>query len=352
MANDISDKLAEQVGGAYRNQQPLRIVAGGSKAFYGNAVSGEALDVREHSGIVEYHPSELVLTARCGTPLAEVNETLRQHNQMLAFEPPMHNEHSTFGGAIASGLSGPRRAFTHAGGAAARDFVLGARIINGKGEVLQFGGQVMKNVAGYDAARLMTGAQGTLGVLLEASVKVLPIAEAEISLALEASETEAQTRLSQWIRQGLPVTASCQFGNTLMLRLSNTEGSVKAARKIIGGEIISNDFWPHLQHQTHDFFSQPNLWRVSVPAATPSINGDKPQLIEWAGALRWIVSEQPLFELAAQHGGHATRYDFNNDGQTDCFQPLNKSMLALHRRIKQSFDPAGILNPDRLYREL
>ena len=350
--NDIAAQLAEQVAQAYKQQTPLAIRAGNSKSFYGNAVSGKTLDVREHSGIVEYQPSELVLTARCGTPLSEIRTALRQHKQMLAFEPPMHQPGSTFGGAIATGLSGPRRAFTHNGGGAVRDFVLGTRIINGKGEILSFGGQVMKNVAGYDASRLMTGAQGTLGVLLDISVKVLPVPETEITLSLEMNASEAQHKLGQWIRQGLPLSASVQFGNTLIIRLSNTANSVAAAHKRIGGETVNKDYWQYIQHQSHDFFSQPNLWRVSVPPATPPIAGDKPQLVEWAGALRWIVSETPLFELAAQHGGHATRYRFDNDGQTDCFQPLSKSLLALHKRLKHSFDPAGMLNAGRLYQVL
>lgn len=350
--SDLTQDLQQQLAEAFEQRTPLCIHAGGSKTFYGRAVEGETLDVRDHSGIIDYHPSELVLTARAGTPLSEINQALAEHGQMLAFEPPMHSDSSTFGGAIATGLSGPRRAFTHVGGGAARDFVLGTRILNGKGELLRFGGQVMKNVAGYDVSRLMVGAQGTLGVLLDISVKVLPRAECELSLSLQADEAGAQSLLGRWIRQGLPLTASCQFGNTLMVRLGSTENSVHAARKHIGGETINNDFWRYLQHQTHDFFNQPNLWRVSVPPASPPLNDGRPQLVEWAGALRWIVSEHPLFETAAKHGGHASRYTFENDGSHDIFQPPAETMLALHRRIKQSFDPAGILNPGRLYREL
>ncbi len=350
MTHDASKHIRQQVQQAFAGQQALRIAGGGSKVFYGNRVDGAELDVRQHCGIIDYHPSELVLTARAGTPLSDIFDALQQHRQMLAFEPPMHNEHSTFGGAIATGLSGPRRTFAHVGGGAARDFVLGARIVNGRGEVLQFGGQVMKNVAGYDVSRLMTGAQGTLGVLLDISVKVLPRPPCETTLSLQASETEAQQKLAQWINRGLPVSASCAFGNTLILRLSSTERSVAEAKKHIGGEVIHNDFWQYLQHQSHDFFEQANLWRVSLPPATPPIAEGRPQLIEWAGALRWIVSDSPLFELATKHGGHATRYPLHHDCTEDRFSPLPETMLALQKRLKQSFDPAGILNPGRLYR--
>lgn len=348
MNSDISDQLAARVARACSEQQPLQILGGGSKAFYGNRLEGEVLALTDHRGIIEYQPSELVLTARAGTPLTEIEQTLADNGQMLAFEPPLHNDATTFGGAIASGLSGPRRAFA----GAARDFVLGTRIVNGKGEILKFGGQVMKNVAGYDASRLMVGAQGTLGVLLDISVKVLPRPEREISLALALDATAAMTSLQRWLSSDLPISASCSFGNTLMLRLSSTHNSVEAAARSIGGEQINNDLWQHLRHQRHDFFEQPGLWRVSLPPATPAVAADRPQLIEWGGALRWIVSDEPLFELAAKHGGHACRYPLHHATEAELFQPLLPSMLALQRRIKRAFDPEGILNRGRLYRDL
>ena len=217
-AADISTALADQVQSAFSSRQALRIKAGNSKVFYGNVVEGEVLDTSAHSGIIEYQPSELVITARSGTPLSEIETALAEHKQMLAFEPPIHTEQATFGGAIATGLSGPRRAFS----GAARDFVLGTTVINGKGEILKFGGQVMKNVAGYDASRLMTGAQGTLGVLLDISVKVLPIAEKEITLVFELDQQTAHDKLRQWMLQGHAVSASCFIDNILSVRLSST----------------------------------------------------------------------------------------------------------------------------------
>lgn len=348
MNNDLSESLQGQVKSAFESKTPLRISAGGSKLFYGNAVKGDTLDVKEHSGIIEYHPSELVLTARCGTRLSEIEQTLKDNNQMLAFEPPIHTENATFGGAIATGLSGPRRAFS----GAARDFVLGTRIINGKGENLKFGGQVMKNVAGYDASRLMTGAQGTLGVLLDISVKVLPLAETESTLSLACDETTAHNHCRDWAQQGHPVTASCFYKDRLFIRLSSTENSVNHAIKSIGGDIHTNDIWASLRNQTHDFFSQENLWRVSLPSAAKPVTGDYPQLTEWSGALRWISANEELFETASKTGGHACRYDLQNKNAQSCFQPLSSTMLKLQQRIKSSFDPASILNPGRIYTTL
>lgn len=348
MKDDISEELQARVAAAFENKTPLCITAGGSKAFYGNTVVGEKLDVSGHSGIIDYHPSELVLTARCGTKLSEIEQTLKENNQMLAFEPPMHTENATFGGAIATGLSGPRRFSS----GAARDFVLGTRIINGKGESLKFGGQVMKNVAGYDASRLMTGAQGTLGVLLDISVKVLPLAETESTLSLVCDETTAQNYCRDWIQQGHPITASCFYKDKLFIRLSSTENSVNHAIKSIGGDSQSNEIWTSLRNQTHEFFRQENLWRVSLPSAAGPIVSDYPQLIEWSGALRWINTDAELFETASKTGGHSSRYDLQNKQSPDCFQPLSSTMLALQQRIKASFDPVSILNPGRLYKAL
>ena len=348
-AADISTSLTDQVGLAFKAKQPLRINAGNSKAFYGNPVEGEVLDVNAHRGIIEYQPSELVLTARCGTPLSEIEATLAASNQMLAFEPPMHTENTTFGGAIAAGLSGPRRAFS----GAVRDFVLGTTVINGKGETLKFGGQVMKNVAGYDASRLMAGAQGTLGVLLDISVKVLPIAENEITLSFELDQQTAHEHLRQWILQGHAISASCYTDNILMIRLSSTQSSIEHSQASLGGELSDNKIWLKLRNQTHPFFSDnPRLWRVSVPPATEPVFEDNNQLIEWGGALRWISSEDSLFEHAAKLNGHATRYALHSNIATDPFQPLGPTMLKLHQQLKQAFDPASILNPGRTYSTL
>ena len=347
--NDISDKLCAQVKQACDEKRALRITAGNSKSFYGRNVQGEDLSLAEHTGITEYRASELVLTARSGTKLLDIESALAENQQMLAFEPPILGPDSTLGGSIACGLSGPRRPFA----GAARDFVLGTTIINGKGERLRFGGQVMKNVAGYDASRLMTGAQGTLGVLLQASIKVLPVSQSELTLCFEQSFEDAHNRLGGWILQGQPITASCYSDDQLFIRLSSTENSTKSAHKAIGGEIHSNYLWKSLRHQTHDFFQQhKNLWRVSVPPSAATIAPDQPQLTEWNGALRWIASDRELFIEASEAGGHATRYRPDGHTENQVFQPLAPPMLALHQRLKNSFDPQNILNPGRLYPEL
>ena len=345
----MTDKLCAQVKQACENQRPLRISAGSSKLFYGRNVEGEDLSLADHTGITEYRASELVLTARSGTKLLVIENALAQNNQMLAFEPPIHTADSTLGGSIACGLSGPRRPFA----GAARDFVLGTTIVNGKGELLKFGGQVMKNVAGYDASRLMTGAQGTLGVLLQVSIKVLPIPESELTLYFEQSFEHAHNRLREWILQGQPVTASCYTDNQLFVRLSSTVNGTKSAHKMIGGDIHSNYLWKSLRHQTHDFFLRhKNLWRVSVPPSAKVTAADQPQLTEWNGALRWIASDRELFIEAKEAGGHATRYRLDGHTEGQVFQSLTPPMLALHQRLKKSFDPQNILNPGRLYPEL
>lgn len=346
---DISDKLIAQVKAAFESKTVLRISAGNSKSFYGRSVDGDELSVADHTGITEYRASELVLTARSGTKLTEIEEALAENNQMLAFEPPIHHPTSTLGGSIASGLSGPRRPFA----GAARDFVLGTTVINGRGERLKFGGQVMKNVAGYDASRLMVGAQGTLGLLLDISIKVLPKPENELTLCFDQSFEEAHNKLREWILQGHPITASCYYDGQFFIRLSSTENSTKKAREIIGGDNHRNDLWESLRHQTHDFFNtHKNIWRVSVPPSAKAIESKLPQLTEWNGALRWIADDEELFTTAKAARGHASRYPLYGKPVENIFQPLPAAMLALQQRLKKSFDPENILNPGRLYPEL
>jgi len=352
MNSDLSNELQEKVSCANSNKTPLNITAGCSKTFFGHEVDGEKLDVSSHAGIIGYRASELVITARSGTKLTDIETALAEQNQQLAFEPPRHTADSTIGGVIACGLSGPGRPFQ----GAARDFVLGAKIINGKGELMQFGGQVMKNVAGYDVSRLMVGAQGTLGVLLELSLKVLPKAETETTLAFEINATEGHKRLREWLSDGHPVTASCHYQGVFSIRLGSTENSIRDAQKKMGGEVISSDLWQQLRHQSHPWFQQKNLWRMSLPPAAAIHDEDK-QLIEWGGALRWKVSNNDLFEQAKRLGGHATRYTLNTNStkattSDEIFQPLQGGMLAIHKRIKYALDPNNILNPARLYKEL
>lgn len=326
---------------------------GGSKDFLGRRCDGEILDVSAVRGVVHYEPTELVITARAGTPLAEVEALLAQHGQMLGFEPPHYGASATLGGSIACGLSGPARPFR----GAARDFVLGAQIVNGRGEILRFGGEVMKNVAGYDVSRLMCGAYGTLGVLLEVSLKVLPRPAHEIGLMQELSADSARERMLDWQRRPLPVTALCYDGARLHVRLSGAEQAVTAAKRQLGGEVQPDPdaFWSAVREQRAAFFAGDEpLWRVSLPctAAPPALDGR--QFIDWGGALRWLktgATSDTVFALAQAAGGHALRLRGGNVAEAP-FQPLPSALLALHRRLKDAFDPHGILNRGRLYPEL
>ena len=347
----IYDEFAERIRAA---KAPLRLRGGGTKDWYGQALNGEVLDTRVNSGIVSYEPTELVMTARCGTPLAEIEGLLAQHKQMLAFEPPRY-EGSTIGGVVASALSGPRRA--NAG--AVRDFVLGAVLMDGRGEVLRFGGQVMKNVAGYDVSRLLAGSLGTLGLILEVSLKVLPVPLREASLRFEMSEIDALTRLNEWVGQPLPISASCWHRGVLSLRLSGADAAVEAAQRKLGGQPLADDdaaaFWASLRDQTHSYFSGGSLWRMSVPSHASAIILRGEQLIEWGGAQRWLQVEDDSAERAAAirrtvaaAGGHATLFR-GGDKSVGVFHPLAPAVAAIHERLKQSFDPKGIFNPGRMY---
>ncbi len=356
MKNDLSDNLREQVSQAFKTKTPICITAGKSKSFYGNKVNAQEINVTDHKGITEYQPSELVVTVRGGTLLSELEVDLKANKQMLAFEPPQHSDNTTIGGAIACGLSGPRRVAC----GSARDFVLGTTIINGKAEQLRFGGQVMKNVAGYDASRLMVGAQGTLGILLDISLKILPISETEITLKLSTDLNTSIKHIQKWLKQGLPISASCHLNNTLTLRLSSTHSAVKKSVSLINTsfntEEINNDFWLSIKNQSHSFFSKENisdnenLWRCSHQANTDFYGDIENQLTEWNGALRWIKSDQPLYNEAEMHNGHATLYPVNKSNlATDLFHPLQPGLMKIHQRMKQAFDPENILNPGRLY---
>ena len=343
-------QLEEAIREAARSQRPFSIRGGGTKAFYGGTPRGKPLDTSSYLGIVEYEPTELVMTARCGTPLAEVEKALEERGQMLAFEPPHFGASSTLGGAVAAGLSGPRRPYA----GAVRDFVLGVRMLDGKGSDLHFGGKVMKNVAGYDISRLMCGALGTLGVILEVSIKVLPLPVAEITVRREQTQADAIALLNEWAGKPLPITATCHYGNALFVRLAGAAAAVRAARDKIGGEEVADGpaFWRAVRDQTLDFFQGLEaLWRLSVKTTTPPLNLAGPQLIEWGGGLRWLrtgADTGSVRQAAAFGGGHATLFR-GGDRAAGVFHPLTPALEQLHRRLKEKFDPAGIFNPGRLY---
>ncbi len=349
------ERLIERIRAAYADGLPLIIQGGGSKTFYGSADEGEVLGTRGLTGVVDYQPKELVLTARAGTPLAEIEALLAEQKQMLAFEPPYFGGAATLGGSIAAGLSGPRRPYA----GAARDFVLGVRIIDGIGQPLRFGGQVIKNVAGYDVSRLMAGALGTLGLITEVSLKVLPQPAAEATLQFELDEAAAILKMNQWAGQPLPLSASSWHAGLLSVRLSGASSAVHAAQTRLGGEPLVDAvaFWQRLRDQATPFFdrrastSNHNLWRLAVKPTTPPLNLGDAQWIEWGGAVRWLASDLPaatLREAAARNGGHATL--FRGEAPADgVFAPLAPALMSVHRNLKQRFDPRGILNRGRLY---
>ncbi|MCU7798126.1 MAG: glycolate oxidase subunit GlcE [Candidatus Thiodiazotropha sp. (ex Myrtea spinifera)] len=354
MNGDQSKLLQEQVISAAAEQQTLDIQAGNTKRFLGRSPQGEPLDLSTHQGILSYEPKELVITARSGTPLHEIEAALAEKGQMLPFDPPHFGAHATLGGTIATGLSGPRRPYT----GSARDFVLGTRVLNGRGEILRFGGEVMKNVAGYDVSRLMTGAMGTLGVILDISLKVLPIPAGEITLAITSSSENALKQFNAWSGKPIPLSAAVCDGERAYIRLSGATTSVEAARHAIGGEMIddSNAFWRKkmLEHQHAFFQGSGDLWRISVPSSTPSDSFPDKCLIDWGGALRWIRTDlqpQAVFQTAGELGGHATLFR-GGDRQGQVFQPLPKTTMDLHQRLKLAFDPQRIFNPGRMYAEL
>lgn len=351
--SDISQALLQQVRAAGVAKTPLRIVGGNSKAFYGHASHGKALEVSAHSGILNYEPTELVITARAGTPLVEIDAALAEHNQWLPFEPPHFGAAATLGGALAAGLSGPRRAYS----GAARDFMLGCKLLNGKGEIMRFGGEVMKNVAGYDVSRLMVGALGTLGVLLELSLKVLPRPETEITLLQQCTEEVALLRMNGWAGKPLPLSASGYVDGRLYVRLSGMEQAVAVSAETLGGELVGQgaEFWADLREQRMAFFNTTQrLWRMSLPSATPPLRLPGQQLIEWGGGQRWWRTEEDADVLRAaveKQGGHVTLFRGAMPGE-NVFHPLSVGLKRLHQNLKHAFDPYGIFNPNRLYQGL
>ena len=351
--HDLVAEWSERIRAAAAAGEPLVLRGGGSKDFYGAAGAGTVLDTRAHRGIVDYEPTELVVTARAGTPLAELEATLAAQGQMLAFEPPHFGPDATLGGAVACGLSGPRRASA----GSVRDFVLGVRILDGRGDELAFGGKVMKNVAGYDVSRVMAGAMGTLGLLLDVSLKVLPMPARETSLRFELDPAQAIGRMNAWAARPHGISATWHEARTLTLRLSGSEQGVAEAARRLGGEPVAHagQFWNDVREQRWD--SQPAaaaLWRIAVKSTTPPLPLSGPQAIEWNGALRWLRTDADsalVRELARRAGGHATC--FRGASETaPTFQPLAEPLMRLHARLKSAFDPARVLNRGRLYSDL
>lgn len=372
------DAFREQILNAAKNKTPLSIEGGGTKSWYGNPNNYAKLDTRSYSGILEYQPEELVITACAGTPLKEIEAALKEKNQVLAFEPPHFGENATFGGAIAAGLAGPGRITV----GNFRDFVLGARILDGKGQDLSFGGKVMKNVAGYDVSRLLPGSLGTLSLLLEASVKVLPKPAATATLRCQLSQDKALKALNEWAGQPLPLSASCWIGSAkggdgeLTFRLAGAAAAVKAAIPLMGSlvnatelnEGVAEDFWNNLREQKISAFgnlgADQTLYRLALPAACGpiAISGANDEIIfEWHGQQRWIKApgDEATFAaikaIANSHGGHATRFrqGANVDPSYQRFtllteQAHSKALEAVQERLRSAFDPAGVFATKRL----
>lgn len=355
MTNPLITDWSERIKHASQEKTPLRLVGSGSKDFYGHQCDGDTFDLSANTGIISYDPSELVITLNGGTTLTELEKTLTEKNQFLPFEPPHFGPKATIAGCIASGLAGPRRAT--AGGT--QDFVLGAHLLDGQGQLLRFGGQVMKNVAGYDVSRLLAGSLGSLGVITQLSLKVLPILDRETTLRLDLEQSAALQTINRLSSLPLPISASTWYNNHLYIRLSGAPDPIETAIKTIGGQQIEADdatlFWSSMREQTHDFFmakENKTLWRLSVPSIAPQLLEEHDQLIEWGGSLRWLhsdINENNLRAQVERIGGTATAFR-SHQNISSVFHPLDPVLLTIQKRLKSKFDPAGIFNPGRLYK--
>ena len=358
---DQTATLQERIQLAHSNNEPVCIVGGNSKPFLGQCNATHAqlpasslINTSEHSGVVGYEPTELVITVRSGTSMQALEALLSEHNQMLPFEPPVFNN-GTIGGVLACGLSGPARAFS----GSARDYVLGMHVINGQAQVLKFGGEVMKNVAGYDAARLHVGAYGTLGLLLQTSMKVLPKPEAELTVQHELETPFDTTQLQRLFRRPLPITAASIDQHIQTIRLSGSESAVSAAAKMIGGETVQQgqDYWRSIRELQHTFFQDDRpLWRISVPDFAEPLKLDGDSFYDWGGAQRFVKTDAPaqsVFSAAANANGHASCYSADRlASDVPAFQPITGSMAKLQSRVRDSFDAQRLFNRGRFHPEL
>jgi glycolate oxidase FAD binding subunit len=366
----LLNSLADQIRAAQSARTMLRIRGGGSKDFYGEAPEGEILDTRPLHGILSYEPSELVVTVLAGTPLAELEGLLAERGQYLAFEPPHFGAGATVGGMVAAGLSGPAR--VSAGGV--RDHLLGVQMLNGQGQLLRFGGQVMKNVAGYDVSRVLAGSLGTLGVITEVSLKVLPRPVAQASLRFTCTQADALRQLNRWAGKPLPINASCWFGEPgqrggagatgqLHIRLRGAQAAVEAACQELAGERLdppsAEVLWQSVREQTADFLAcdaKHCLWRLSVPDTADVLPlGDLDTVVEWGGALRWVkapaAAAQALREAAHAVGGQAQLFRRSAAASVPWpafLHPMAEPLQRITRALRQQFDPAGVFNPTRL----
>ena len=352
---DQTQTLQQEIQRAIQNKRAINICGGGSKKFIGLSTDAAELSTSAHSGIISYEPTELVITARSGTTLDALQKTLAENGQMLPFEPPAFGPGATLGGTVACGLSGPARPYR----GAVRDYVLGCRVINGKAQSLRFGGEVMKNVAGYDVTRLMTGSMGTLSLLLDVSLKVLPLPESETTLVNETNINDALKAMQALAGKSLPVTATAFSDGKMFTRLSGADSAVSAAARSMDGQVDTDqNFWLELKEHQLDFFnSDLPLWRLSLPPLTPALELTGQCLYDWAGMQRWLFSDenpQRIRDAAQRAGGHAQLFKANDElkAQSGTFHPLPDAVMKLQKNIKAEFDPHDIFNPQRMYPNL
>ena len=344
-------EMSERIQAAFQARQPLRIVGGDTKSFYGRPVSGTTFKMAGYAGIVAYEPTELVITVKAGTPLGEIDQILERNAQMLGFEPPHCGRHSTIGGVVASGLSGPGRPWL----GAVRDFVLGVETINGQGQLLRFGGQVMKNVAGYDVSRLMAGSLGTLGVITRVSLRVVPKPRCAATLSWGLAKSEAKARMLEWSRQPWPITAMAFDGTALRVRATGSEQALADAIERLSPDssVSEDDYWNRLRDFKLPVFQARNasVWRLSLPPAAPDPEDIVPDLWDWGGAQRWLMNAADgatLQRHCASHGGHAGCFRSHEQTRSpDVFMQPDQALRGIFERLKRAFDPAGIFNPGR-----